>query len=291
MTLYITGYGFVNSDGFGGSRKRMTWQEADAQDPFKIAWRKVSEVPFERFGRLDPLSKCVCIAVEMLALESAGTGSAHDDMAVVLGTNYGCLDADLAFIRSLEQIGGGSPQLFSYTLPSMAIAEVAIRHAITGANLCMLAGQESPLAALREAMGMIAEGEASSCLCVGADAVSPAAASLTPAARKPCARPDDPGVFNAFALLLETRASAAAHQRTRAASVQLRHEQAGPEGSWRFDDLRQFLAPDNARPDEKICLTPPGIPAKAETIVIWREALNNPRPSAEMQRVEGKLNG
>lgn len=267
MTLYITEYGFVDDVGFGGSRKRVTWHEAGAKDLFKVAWRKVSDVPFERFGRLDPLSKCVCIAVEMLGLQPAGVGCGHDDTAVVLGTNYGCLDADLAFIRSLEQTGGGSPQLFTYTLPSMAIGEVAIRHAITGPNLCILAGSESPLATLREGMGMIAEGEASRCLCVSAEAVSRAAAAAV--------EPDDTGIVNALALLLETRASAAAHQRAWTASVQLRHEQVCPEGSRRFDDLRQFLASDDGTPDEKICLFPPGIPAGAETIEIRRKASNN----------------
>jgi 3-oxoacyl-(acyl-carrier-protein) synthase len=203
----------------------------------------------------------------MLALEPAATDCGFGDMAVVLGTNYGCLDTDLSFLRSMEQSGEGSPQLFTYTLPSMAIGEVAIRHAITGPNLCILAGPENPWAALREGMGIIAGNEASCCLCVGADAVSKTTAATL--------APEDTGVFNALALLLDTRASAEAHRRPRTASVQLQHGQVCPEKSCGFDDLCQFIASDNSTPDETICLSPPGNPAGTETIVIRREASDN----------------
>ena len=66
--------------------------------------------------------------------------------------------------------------MFPYTLPSTVVGEIAIRHRITGPNICVVAGPDSGMLALWEGVGMIESGEAKGCICVGCDAVSRASA-------------------------------------------------------------------------------------------------------------------
>jgi 3-oxoacyl-(acyl-carrier-protein) synthase len=72
-----------------------------------------------------------------------------------------------------DATGGPSPTLFTYTLPSSALGEIAIRYRLTGPNLCFI-GDEA--VALSEGREMIRSGEADACLCVSCDVLTPAAA-------------------------------------------------------------------------------------------------------------------
>jgi hypothetical protein len=63
--------------------------------------------------------------------------------------------------------------LFVYTLPSSVIGEIAIRHGLTGPNLCLMGGSGELLA---EASDMLRKGEAAACVCVYCDVVTPLAA-------------------------------------------------------------------------------------------------------------------
>ena len=67
-----------------------------------------------------------------------------------------------------------------------AIGEIAIRHRLTGPNLCLVGVNTGLLA---EAVQLIRGGEAESCLCVSCDVISPALAQLThlPATARACA--------------------------------------------------------------------------------------------------------
>jgi hypothetical protein len=170
--MVITACGCVNEEGFGSARAWTPWPGA-APRP---RWRTLSQRPFERFGRLDRLSRHAVAAAEMLALPLAEESRACPDTALVLGSEHGSLDVDFKFCRSMAEPGGASPTLFSYTLPSTALGEIAIRYAITGTNLCVSAGPESELLALWEGAKLVASGQAARCVCIGADAVAPPAA-------------------------------------------------------------------------------------------------------------------
>jgi len=93
------------------------------------------------------------------------------------------LSTDFDFWQGRDAVGGPSPTLFAYTLPSAAIGEIAIRHHLTGPNLCFVSDEKN---ILPEAADLLRCYEADSCVCVFCDVISPAAAKIiktSPAAR------------------------------------------------------------------------------------------------------------
>src|SRR5207244_12229167 len=89
-----------------------------------------------RFGRLDLLSQLALLAVEPLAHFFDAMKREH--IAICLSAQVGSLSTDVEYWRGREGDGGPSPTLFAYTLPSAAIGEIAIRHRLTGPNLCFV---------------------------------------------------------------------------------------------------------------------------------------------------------
>lgn len=122
-----------------------------------------------RFGRMDPASQLSLLAVESFAPHF--DAFARDRIAIVLAARTGSLPTDVAYWNARNEPGGLSPTLFTYTLPSAAIGEIAIRHRLTGPNLCFVGGSED---VLPEAMELLRTGEADACVAVFTHVVSPA---------------------------------------------------------------------------------------------------------------------
>ena len=114
-----------------------------------------------RFGRLDLQSQLALLAVELLGIDFEKF--VRERIAICLAASAGSLATDFDFWEGRNAVGGPSPTLFAYTLPSAAIGEIAIRHRLTGPNLCFV-GNEKML--LPEATDLIQRGEADSCVCV-----------------------------------------------------------------------------------------------------------------------------
>lgn len=122
-----------------------------------------------RFGRMDLASQLSLLAVEPFAPQFETF--ARDRIAIVLAARAGSLPTDVAYWNARNEPGGLSPTLFTYTLPSAAIGEIAIRHRLTGPNLCFVGGSED---VLPEAAGLLRTGEADACVVVITHVVSPA---------------------------------------------------------------------------------------------------------------------
>lgn len=137
-----------------------------------------------RFGRMDLTSQLCLLAVEPLA--SSLENMARDRIAIVLAARTSSLSTDAEYWKGREAAGGPSPTLFTYTLPSAAIGEIAIRHRLTGPNLCLVGGSQE---VLPEAADLLCRSEADGCVCVGVTAVSSALGSLLalPVAARACA--------------------------------------------------------------------------------------------------------
>src|SRR5580692_10117366 len=86
-----------------------------------------------RFGRLDLSSQLALMAVESLDLDFGKFS--RDRIAICLAARAGSLSTDFVYWQGRDAVGGPSPTLFAYTLPSAAIGEIAIRHRLTGPNL------------------------------------------------------------------------------------------------------------------------------------------------------------
>ena len=167
-----------------------------------------------RFGRMDLASQLALLAVEPFAKHF--DSMPRERIAICLATRASSLSTDVEYWKGRDAAGGPSPTLFTYTLPSAAIGEIAIRHRLTGPNLCFVGSfddtriahqnQEPPHAhslshlgqiigqkdlsrriesgndLLAEASDLIARGEADGCVCIRVDVVSPTLAEMILAA-------------------------------------------------------------------------------------------------------------
>ena len=127
----------------------------------------------QRFGRMDLTSQLALLAVQPLAGSLAAF--ARDRIAVILAARTSSLATDVEYWKGRDNPGGPSPTLFTYTLPSAALGEIAIRHRLTGPGLCFVSGGDELVA---EATDLLGRGEADACVCVIADVVSPALAEM-----------------------------------------------------------------------------------------------------------------
>ena len=122
-----------------------------------------------RFGRMDLSSQLALLAVEPLAPHVGSIP--RDRIAIVLAARAGSLSTDVNFWEGRDAAGGLSPTIFTYTLPSAAIGEIAIRHRLTGPNLCFVGDSRDVLV---EAEDFLRRNEADACVCVFVDVISPA---------------------------------------------------------------------------------------------------------------------
>ena len=126
-----------------------------------------------RFGRMDLLSQLALLAVEKLGVNFDEWP--RDRIAICLASSAGSLATDAEYWKGRDQAGGPSPTLFTYTLPSAPIGEIAIRHRITGPNLCFVSDGREVQA---EATELLRRGEADACVCVIVEVVSPTLAEF-----------------------------------------------------------------------------------------------------------------
>ena len=127
-----------------------------------------------RFGRMDLMSQLALLAVEPLTAQFESI--ARDRIALCLVARSSSLATDVEYWKGRDNTGGPSPTLFTYTLPSAALGEIAIRHRITGPPLCFVGGAEDVMA---EAMDLLKSGAADGCVCVDVNVVSPVLSELT----------------------------------------------------------------------------------------------------------------
>jgi 3-oxoacyl-(acyl-carrier-protein) synthase len=120
-----------------------------------------------RFGRMDLASQLALLAVEPFAGSFDSLG--RDRIAICLAAQASSLVTDIEYWKGRDAAGGPSPTLFTYTLPSAAIGEIAIRHRLTGPNLCFVGGSND---VLPEAAELIRRNEADACVCVYVKAIS-----------------------------------------------------------------------------------------------------------------------
>lgn len=136
------------------------WEALEAVPPGTgRTFRKLFGRPDSTFRRIDRMSRAAVLATQAAGVGAIVPEDLRDETAVVFETERGALDADLRFVRSLEQ-GIVEGPLFPYSLPSTCIGEVALRHGFRGASLCMSieAGQRG--VAYEEAGRLLAHGEA-----------------------------------------------------------------------------------------------------------------------------------
>lgn len=129
-----------------------------------------------RFGRMDLSSRLSLLAVENLDVNFSTLP--RERIAICLAARAGSLSTDAEYWKERDAAGGPSPTLFTYTLPSAAIGEIAIRHQLTGPCLCFVGGSGD---VLPEAADLLRRGEADACVCVFVTVISQELAGIIPA--------------------------------------------------------------------------------------------------------------
>jgi len=138
----------------------------------------------KRFGRLDLPSQLALLAVASLKVDFAAWSA--ERVAICLAASAGSLPTDVNFWIGRDGVGGPSPTLFAYTLPSAAAGEIAIHFRLTGPNLCFV-GDDQML--LPEGADLIRRGAADACVCVFSEVSNAGCAEFTalPPAATACA--------------------------------------------------------------------------------------------------------
>lgn len=127
-----------------------------------------------RFGRMDLASQLALLAVENLAVNFDQWP--RDRVALCVASPAGSLSTDADYWKGRDQTGGPSPTLFTYTLASAPLGEIAIRHRLTGPNLCFITASRDELMA--EAKDLLQRGEADACVYVEVEAVTSTLAEI-----------------------------------------------------------------------------------------------------------------
>lgn len=127
-----------------------------------------------RFGRMDLASQLALLAVENLRVPFETL--ARERIGICLVSTAGSLATDADYWNSRLEAGGPSPTLFTYTLPSAPLGEIAIRFQLTGPNLCFVGDDRL---AMSEGLEMLRRDEADGCVCVACHVVNEGVAALT----------------------------------------------------------------------------------------------------------------
>lgn len=162
----------VDARGTVGSGVRArTWNELGI-DPLAraCAWPRSLSPTCEKFRRMDMLSRSVLLAAEMTGIGEPGFlhSELRADTALVLATTLGCLESDMRFARGLGRDGEIEPAVFSYTLSSTCLGELAIRHGLMGPSFAFSTPLGAEVDGLQEARALLESNEASAAMvCIG----------------------------------------------------------------------------------------------------------------------------
>ncbi|MBX3464607.1 MAG: hypothetical protein KF830_15670 [Planctomycetes bacterium] len=122
----------------------------------------------ETFRRLDVASRVLVLAGAAAGLDVVLPAAVRDDTALVVATTVGCLDADRQFAHSLGAEMLAAP-VFPYTLPSTCLGELALRHGLRGAGVCLSVAPGDGAQAFAEGARLLAAGEAAAAVVAWVD--------------------------------------------------------------------------------------------------------------------------
>ena len=93
---------------------------------------------YPKFFKMDKLSKLAFTGMELL-MKDNGAKYGEDDIAMLFYNADSSLDTDIRHLETLQKGHSPSPAIFVYTLPNIAMGEIAIRRKWYGENLFILA--------------------------------------------------------------------------------------------------------------------------------------------------------
>ena len=167
----ITGIGRIDSTGLWRGKDIKTSPMLDSISE-AMTDGQLPDIPLDgsypSSRRMDRYSRLGMSAIA-LALQDAGLDAwaKKRNIGIVTSTAYGCLNTDFDYFATvLSDDGiGASPGLFSYTLPSSFMGDVAIRFGLTGSSFVIHERFAFSLICLKLALNAIACGDSDKMVC------------------------------------------------------------------------------------------------------------------------------
>ncbi|WP_430813712.1 hypothetical protein [Carboxylicivirga sp. RSCT41] len=106
--------------------------ETNEPGPFLKSLYKRLNLKYNKYFKMDPLSKLGFLATEVLLLNE-GIANETDEVAIVLANASSSLNTDVKYQESIKEIP--SPSVFVYTLPNIVIGEISIKNKFYGEHM------------------------------------------------------------------------------------------------------------------------------------------------------------
>jgi hypothetical protein len=145
---YITALSILHVSGIHSLNSFTPWEE-DQTGPQDIRRKQVLNRPYIAFGKL-VLPDRLAFSAASLALQEYQPKD-PDNAGLFCSIPHGSLSTDLLY-RETVLDGTPSPALFSATLPSSPVADIAIYHHIKGPNTVFAGGEPAFVSALEYAV-------------------------------------------------------------------------------------------------------------------------------------------
>jgi hypothetical protein len=137
--------------------------------PADVTRAQVLDKPYLSFGKLSLPDRLAFSAGSLVLSDCPITEK--ESAGICLGLPGGSLSTDLRYMESVIA-GFPSPAVFSATLPSSAIADIAIFYGLKGENRVFAGGAESGLYALDCAVTLLSAGKATVMLVLSVNAIA-----------------------------------------------------------------------------------------------------------------------
>jgi hypothetical protein len=164
--FYTLGSGWISALGYGSFGSKPQFSNEDAPFKYPELREYIHDLP-SRYGRFDVYTK-VCFGAAVLALTDAGPlpKEGKRNIGIIVGSSTGVYDNDLAYFESTLEAQGAftSPNLFSYTLPNVALGEIAVFFNFIGPSFCVGNDPKNPgLDVMPAALSLL---ESKQCTCI-----------------------------------------------------------------------------------------------------------------------------
>jgi hypothetical protein len=167
--LFLDAFAALLPSGMYSPRGRVPWLDGQT-GPQDVLREQVLDKPYPGFGKLQIADRLSFAAAALLF--SHYENCAGDETGITLGIPAGSFSTDLRYLETVES-GFPSPAIFSATLPSSAIADIAIYFGIKGPDRVFAGAGTSGLCAFDQGVLMLQNQKASTMLVVSAHAVEP----------------------------------------------------------------------------------------------------------------------
>jgi hypothetical protein len=135
--------------------------EPDQNGPVDVRRGQVLPKPYPAFGKLTLSDRLAFSCASLLLTCCSETLGEHTGLSVA--SRYGSLSVDLRYAESVAE-GTPRPALFSATLPSSPLTEIAIKYKFKGPNRLFAGGPCAEFDAFEAAWRAVAEGKADAML-------------------------------------------------------------------------------------------------------------------------------